>query len=358
MPNLSTLVLRSSDIEQIIRHHGLHHVMDVLIDKLHHAIQSFDPAKNQIPIRAGFHYHHPRQGLIEWMPIHQLENQIVIKVVGYHPENPDLYSLPTILSTISAYDPQTGHLSALVDGVLLTALRTGASSAVASKYMALPDSETLGLIGCGAQAVTQLHALSRMFSFKQILYFDTDSTTQKSFEARTKMFHLEASMKGATIEDIVREADILCTATSIDVGAGPLFHDIEPQPHLHINAVGSDFPGKIELPLELLRRSVVCPDFLMQAIKEGECQQLKPEEIGPDWVQLIQQQGQYSSLPEGLSVFDSTGWPLEDQIVLEIFVDYAMELGLGQRIEIETNPKDAKNPYHSLTTDTHGVFLA
>ena len=101
------------------------------------------------------------------MPIYKKGAEVVIKVVGYHPKNPKNFNLPTILSSISSYDTKTGHLMGIADGVLLTALRTGAASAVASELLAKPESTTLGLIGCGAQSITQLHALSRYSNLKR-----------------------------------------------------------------------------------------------------------------------------------------------------------------------------------------------
>jgi len=270
--------------------------MDELINRLQSAIKSYDPVHIDIPIRAGFHYDLPRTGLIEWMPIYsRLEEEVVIKVVGYHPTNPSATGLPTIISTISAYDTSSGHLKAIMDGVLLTALRTGASTAVASRLLASEDSTVLGLIGCGAQSITQLHALSRIFKLKEVLIYDIDKNSMESFKDRVASQHLDVTIKYSTISEIVQSSDILCTATSIDVGAGPLFDDIETKPHLHINAVGADFPGKTEVPLSFLKQSFICPDFLSQALVEGECQQLidEQEAIGPNWVEVLQNSSKY-----------------------------------------------------------------
>jgi ornithine cyclodeaminase/alanine dehydrogenase-like protein (mu-crystallin family) len=149
----------------------------------------------------------------------------------------------------------------------------------------------------------------------------------------------------ANIEEIVKNSDILCTATSIEIGAGPLFSDIETKPHLHINAVGSDFPGKVEIPFDLLQKCFVCPDFIEQAIVEGECQQLEKNDIGAGLVEVAQNSDKYAYLQNEKSVFDSTGWALEDKVVMDLFLDCAAELGLGQELEIEHRPSDTKNPY-------------
>ncbi|MGI9541961.1 MAG: ornithine cyclodeaminase family protein [Cyclobacteriaceae bacterium] len=356
-PDNSSLILSGSDVEAIVRHCGLDELMDTCISRLNAAIQAFDPNQTIIPVRAGFHYEQPQNGLIEWMPMLNSGDQVMMKVVGYHPANPIKHDLPTILSTISAFDTDSGHLLGMVDGVLLTALRTGAASAVASSYLAHPDSKTLGIIGCGTQAITQLHGLSRVLELEKVLIYDLSPQATMSFADRASVLGLQVEIIPTNIHEVVSKAEILVTATSIEVGAGPLFENQETKPFLHINAVGSDFPGKLELPSDLLTQSFVCPDFLEQALLEGECQQLQPEQIGPEWVEIIQDSEAYTHLKLERTIFDSTGWPLEDFIVMEIFLEYARELGLGQEIAVELLPDDAKNPYHFLKEIREKVML-
>ena len=326
-----TLILSGSDISTLVGSTGLNVFMDALITSLEESIKEFDPSVTQIPVRSGFNYTEPASGLIEWMPLYKSGSEVVLKLVGYHPENPENYSLPTIISTVYAYDTRTGHLKAVVDGVLLTALRTGAASAVASKYLAKQDSEVLGLIGCGAQAITQLHAISRVFDIKQVLHYDTDESAMASFESRLSILDLDIELIQSSITDIVGASDILCTATSIAVDEGPLFNDLKTMDHLHINAVGSDFPGKVELPVELLRRSMVCPDFTEQAMHEGECQQLYIHEIGSSLDAVLKSEDQYLDARNELTVFDSTGWALEDQVAMDLILDFAQKHSAGTR---------------------------
>jgi len=353
----TSLILSGSDVETIVRHCGMDKLMDKLIKRLITAIQSFNSDQTIIPVRSGFHYDQPQNGLLEWMPLLNSGDNVMIKVVGYHPANPLTKDLPTILSTISAYDTSSGHFLGMVDGVLLTALRTGAASAVASRYLAYHDSTTLGLIGCGAQAITQLHALSREFHLKNVLIYDVSPHAVHTFTKRASVLGLEVDIEPADIGKVVNEADILVTATTVEVAAGPLFENLETKPYLHINAVGSDFPGKVELPLDLLTQSFVSPDFPEQALLEGECQQLQAEQIGAGWVEVIQHSKVYGHLKSKRTVFDSTGWPLEDLIVMELFLEYGHELGLGQEIAVELLPDDTKNPYHFLKETQKTVVL-
>lgn len=343
---LKTLVLSVGDIRQIVEHVGLDALMDEIISQLTLAFQGFTPETTVVPVRTGFSYSSPQVGLVEWMPLFEKYQQIVVKAVGYHPQNPSLHCLPTVLSTVSAYDPRSGHLTAVMDGTFLTALRTGAASAIASQHLASPHSKVLGLIGAGAQAVTQLHGLSRCFNLETVLIFDSDPVVSGSFSERITCLGLEQlKIVPAEITEIVTQADILCTATSVDVGEGPVFPDQRLKPWLHINAVGADFPGKFEVPLSLLGRSFVCPDFRDQAIREGECQQLQDlQMIGAELATVVKHPHQYQHHQQQCTVFDSTGFALEDQVAMNMMLAYAAELNIGTLMELES-AAEVNNPY-------------
>ena len=347
-----TLVLSSTDINNIVHHYGLNSLMDTIINKLSVGFSSYNSQYTSIPVRSGFNYKKPHTGLIEWMPLYNQGENIVIKVVGYHPANPNKHNLPTIVSSMSSYDTETGQLIALVDGAFATALRTGAASAVASQHLAREDSSTLGLIGCGVQSITQLHAISRIFNLKKVLFYDTDPKALNSFVNRCKVLEVEADFILSSIEEIAASSEILCTATSIGVGEGPLFSNLETNPRLHINAVGSDFPGKIEIPLDLLKKSFVCPDFKEQAVVEGECQQLNQNDIDADIIEVVQNPELFQHIKNEISIFDSTGWALEDHIVMEMFLECASKLEIGRRIKLDAVSQDVKNPYDFLKVKT------
>ncbi len=352
---METIIISTDDVRSIVKCVGLHTLMDKMIDRLFETLEAFNENNIVIPPRDGFEYTEPNTGLLEWMPIMRRGQKATIKLVGYHPTNPSLRNLPTILSTISMYDTTNGHLIGIADATFLTALRTGAASAVASKMMASPDAKTVGLIGCGAQAVTQLHALSRVFDIEMVLAYDIDPCVCHNFADRTAF--LDLNIQAAPAEVVVRMSDILCTATSVEIHEGPVFEDTETKPWLHINAVGSDFPGKVEVPVSLLKRAFVCPDFLSQAVIEGECQQLSAPEIGPSLVEIAKNQAQYCFVQNQVSVFDSTGWALEDEIAMEILIEYAKELELGKTLEIESVSEDPHNPYEFVNAGKQNGFV-
>ncbi len=348
--SLETLLITGEDIQSIVRSVGLDNIMDELIEGTYDALINYDNQESIMPVRSGFNYSKPSEGLVEWMPIRSIsKDEILIKIVGYHPRNPDQYSLPTIISSVSRYDTRTGHLKALLDGVLPTSLRTGAIAAVASKLFGYAKSESLGLIGCGAQAITQLHAISRVYDISKVYYCDSDPQTEESFVDRCQMLNLNCQFISSDIDTIIRESDIVSTATSIGIGEGPLYDNLVPREWLHINAIGSDFPGKFEVPLSHLKQSYVCPDWITQAKIEGECQQLSDEYIGEDLTDCLKKANELSHLRDNFTVFDSTGLALQDLVVSDILLKYAKSMHLGRYVKLENTSLDEKNPYSFLT---------
>jgi ornithine cyclodeaminase/alanine dehydrogenase-like protein (mu-crystallin family) len=351
MPQQPTLLLTHHDVATAVATIGVDVFMRELIDELHAAFASFSKAEFDVPIRTGFHYDEPHAGLIEWMPLHRHEQAVFIKTVGYHPSNPVARNLPTVISTFNRFDPTTGKLLAVADGALLTALRTGAASAVATRLLAdLSGLITLGLIGCGAQAVSQLHAIMQVADVAEILVFDANPKVSDSFANRIAMLnHGDVPVRVSSVADIVQESDVMCTATSIAVGEGPLFGNLTLKNDVHINAVGSDLPGKIELPISLLRNSFVCPDFPEQAILEGECQQLSRNQIGPSIMEVAADPKSHSQVKSQRTVFDSTGWALEDYVATQLLMRYADELKLGSKIALAGSNSDPWNPYAGIS---------
>jgi ornithine cyclodeaminase/alanine dehydrogenase-like protein (mu-crystallin family) len=346
---MKTTIISAYDLRYIVNHIGLDELMDEMIRRLTVAFSQHNPGETVIPVRGGFKYSHPHLGLIEWMPGMRVGEGVYIKMVGYHPNSGVLNGLPTILSTQSMYSVNDGHMICLMDASFTTALRTGATSAVASRLLARPGSAVIGLVGTGAQAVTQLHALSRVFPIEKVYLFDIDIGSMESFPARVASLNLDRlSMESGPVEDWIKAVDILVTATSVGIGDGPVFPDAGLQEHIHINAVGSDFPGKFEVPKTVLARALVCPDFPEQAAAEGECQRMMPEDIGPDILTLFRERDRFNNVQQRCTVFDSTGWALEDIVTIDLFREYAGKFKVGSEIQLETISTDHRNPYQFL----------
>lgn len=343
---MHTTLLTVDDIRQLVRLVGIQTLMRSLIAALQEAFIAYDEQITVIPPRSGFSYEEPYSGLIEWMPALRRGGSVTLKMVGYHPHNPHQHELPTIVSSIGVYDVSTGLLRGMMDGTFLTALRTGAVSAIASRYLARSSSQVVGIVGAGAQAVTQLHALSTVFEVRQVNVYDLDPSVSESFLRRIAFLDIPVTVFGeAQLPNLVATADILCTATSTPVGSPPVIPDVGTNEWLHINAIGSDFPGKTEIPYRLLRRAFVVPDFPEQALREGECQQLAPDAIGPALHIVMKNADAYADMRDQLTVFDSTGWALADAVAARFLLDLAHEHGVGREVNIQHVPVDPHNPY-------------
>ena len=346
------LLLSHSDVASLLQSHGLGKLVDDLVLRLEHEFaQAAEPGRVTVPPRDGVANERGRHpSLVEWMPSDRVEGDTCLKIVGYHPENPRRFGLPTILATISLIDGETGAVKAIVDGTILTCLRTAASSVVASRLLANPASSVLGLIGCGAQAVAHVHALVRFFPLQRVLICDVNPETQRSFASRLRDVSRDLEIVPASADEVRAQSDILCTATTTRPGDPPVFSDGECQPHLHVNAVGSDFPGKLEVPRSLLERALVIPDFAEQAFKEGECQQMSREETGPELCKLSADPEAWRGYRDRLTVFDSTGWALEDQVIAEQFYALANKAGAGHWVTMEDLGADPLDPFEFLAT--------
>ncbi|MEU0254320.1 ornithine cyclodeaminase family protein [Streptomyces sp. NPDC006184] len=342
----TTHIVDAPAVATVVSEVGLGRLYDLAIERLTEVLTSSGPARAEMKTRDGFLLTTPTLGLLEWMPAVRHGATVSMKLVGYNPHNPVKNQLPTILSTLLAFDVESGHLRAIVDGTFATAIRTGAASALASRALARPDSSVLGLIGCGAQAVTQLHALARSFPLTEVLVCDTDIRAESSFAARARM--PDGLVRVAEPAEVEERADILCTATSVAPDQGPVLQGTSLRPWVHINAVGSDMPGKTELPLELLRDAVVVPDHREQAMAEGECQRLRPEEIGPSLTELLTDPARQAELRDRRTVYDSTGLALQDLVMVELLEELAREAGAGHRLVIEATAHDPQDPYSFL----------
>jgi len=350
---LSTLILDVDDLVAVVAAVGLDQILDELIDELGTEIAAFDPARVEHQIRAGFSYNAPEHGLVEWMPTMVVGDVVSVKTVGYHPENPTERNIPSVLATTALYDTRTGSLSSISEATLLTALRTGAASAVMTNAMVRTGPISLGVVGCGAQAVTQIHAISRVREIASLVVTDTDRAIAESLAERLPLKNLQIEVvDSSTFDERAGQFDVICTCTSVPIGDGPVLSGANVRKDIHINAVGADFPGKTELGLDLLQRAVVIPDVVEQCLIEGECQLLKRSELGPSMVEVLSGDGPF--LVDQLTVFDSTGWSFEDLLAARLFLGHARRLGLGTPVSLQRVPRDPYDPYEFVRGATAG----
>lgn len=344
-----TVLLDTDALRSIVADVGLDQLMDEMTERLRRSFAEFDDKTVSVIPRSGFSYDEPEFGLLEWMPSMERGRRVSMKVVGYRPDNPAVNKMPSVMATTTLHDATSGRLLAMTDATFLTALRTGAASAIATRLLAPSAAASMLMVGCGAQAVSQLHAVTRVRPIEQVLIFDEDSSTRDSLVRRlpssvrsqVTLVPVEADQ----LTSAVGQVDLICTATSVDPGVGSVIPDSDHRPDLHVNAVGADFPGKVELPEAMVRRAVVIPDDVEQCLVEGESQRLERHELGPTIVELAQRPELAEPLALQLTVFDSTGWAVEDRIAAELALEHAERIGVGTEIELQDFGSDPFDPY-------------
>lgn len=262
-----------------------------------------------------------------------------VKWVNVHPRNPHR-GLPTVMAVIVMNDPATGVPLAVMDGLLITRLRTAAASAVAARVLARPDSRVAGLIGCGAQADLQLEALAAVFRLAHVKCWGYFPGEAERF-ARRMREHLPAIRLEpcATLEQASRGVDILATLTP---SRRPLIRRAWLAPGTHINAVGADAPGKQELEPAILRDALVVVDERTQAIHGGELNvpirrgQYPPRQIHGSLGELLLGRLPGRRTARQLTVFDSTGLAIHDVALGAEVVRQARRRGLGRQVRLFT----------------------
>ena len=156
----------------------------------------------------------------------------VVKLLSDAPRNRDL-GLPAQRSTVALYDAETAECLALIDGRTLTRIRTASATAVATRCLARPAARVLGLIGAGALALEHIRSHEHLGYDEAVVWSRSDSTAQMFVELAPAGVSV---MLAATPEQVLAEADVVCTLTPSRV---PLVRSADLRPGVHLNAIGS-----------------------------------------------------------------------------------------------------------------------
>lgn len=232
----------------------------------------------------------------------------------------------------------TGELVALIEASELGRIRTGAASAVATKYMSRDNASTIGIIGTGYQALAQLEAICLVRDITKIKMFSR-STTRRTERAReaTSNLGIQTDAVGSA-EECVRESDIVITVTS---AVSPVLEGKWISPGTHINAAGANHWTRRELDRETIQRSnIIVTDNVEQA--KIECGDLiYPIEHGyASWDQVHNLAEVVAGAtfgrrkPTDITLFESQGLAIEDISVAIRVVENAKAHGIGKDIPI------------------------
>ena len=188
------------------------------------------------------------------------------KLITFYDTNPAQRNLPAIQGKIVLFDPETGALQAFIEAGLLTAMRTGAAGGVAARYLARADARTLTIFGSGAQAPYQVEAVLCERAIERVLVLSRQHSHAETLAARlAQRFGIKAEA-ATEVEEAVRAADILVTATS---AYDPLFDGGLLRPGTHVSGIGSHLREASEVDVTTLRRAKVVVDQLSSCLAEA-----------------------------------------------------------------------------------------
>ncbi|UCE65894.1 MAG: ornithine cyclodeaminase family protein [Candidatus Zixiibacteriota bacterium] len=282
----------------------------------------------------------PPDGLSLYMPAYLKElAALACKVVTVYKNNPTKYNLPTVIGKVLLQDPETGDVICIMDGGYLTAVRTGAVSGVATKYLARKDSgQSAGIFGAGVQAKMQLWAVAEARDILKVYVYDiSDEAVAKFITEMTAKLDLGIT-KVDSPDHILKNCDIICTATS---SATPIFDGNKVREGTHINGIGSHTPNARELDTNLIKRSRLVADSYEACLKEAGDIMIPIEEGAIDKSHMYAELGEVVTGKKpgrrndtDITVFKSNGLAIQDVAAAKLVYDKAIEAGIGTQIEI------------------------
>jgi len=238
---------------------------------------------------------------------------------------------------VGLFDGNTGVPIALIQGDLLGQMRTGAASGVASKYMARPDSESIGIYGSGKQARTQLLAICKVLPIRRIRAFSPNEARRRAFAAEmSDLCHCEVEPVTRP-EQAAHDMDIVVTATT---SRQPVLHGDWLAEGTHLNVVGSNFLHKAEIDMDTIRRCRnIVVDSKDQARHEAGDLVQALEEVSLRWTEVHELNqvvvGKYPGRhhPEDITLFKSIGLGLEDVAIASRIYAKAKAASVGREID-------------------------
>lgn len=330
----STRLLTAHDAARLVKHQGLSATLDGLLRTLDTDFRRW-PAFDKSPRVA----RHAAEGVIELMPIADAD-LFSFKFVNGHPGN-TRQGLSTVMAFGVLADLHTGAPLLVSELTLSTALRTAATSALAARALARPDSRVMAVIGNGAQSAFQALAFQQLVGIDslQLYDIDLDATLQLMHRLGGSGLRVRAC---ASVAEAVHGADIVTTLTA-DKACATIVHDELVRPGMHLNAVGGDCPGKTELDPHILRRARVVVEYEPQSRVEGEIQQMEPDFPVTELWQVLTGQAVGRRAASDITVFDSVGFALEDFSTLRCLHLAASAAGLLRPLDLIAQPDNPKD---------------
>lgn len=279
--------------------------MAELIPAMRRALADFSSGKVVQPVRSVVPVAE-HQGFFGVMPAYT--GSLGAKLVTFYPKN---QGVPTHHALIMLFHPETGEPAAIMDGRLITEMRTAAVSAVATDLLANSKASTLALIGSGVQAASHLEAIRLVRQLNEVRVWSPRSAA--AFAARHDV------TAAASAEAAVRGADIVVVATSSQV---PVLLGRWLSPGVHVNTVGATRPTWRELDDECLRRARIFVDSREANLQESG-DMIAAGRIDGEVGEVIAGKVPGRSNPDDITLFKSVGMAVEDVVSAELVYEKA-----------------------------------
>ena len=279
--------------EEQVRQHL--HLAD-LIPAMEKALINFSEGKVTQPVRSVIKVD-PLEGFFGLMPALTPEG-LGLKAVTFYPSNAER-GIPTHMATIFLVDPQTGTPLAIMDGRLITEMRTAAVSAAATKLLAAPDSKILAILGSGVQARSHTKALRLVRRFEEVRVWSPTNEHAKQFAE-------EIGGTAVSAEEAVRGADVVVTVTNSKT---PVLKGSWLKHGCHVNAIGACRPDWRELDDNAMT-NVVFVDSREGASKESGDVILSGAKIYAELGEALA--GKVPTRANETTIFKSLGMAVED----------------------------------------------
>jgi len=294
-----TMMLDESAVRRLLR-------IDEVIEAMEGALADFSSGKVVQPVRSAVPVDE-HDGFLGVMPAYA--GALGVKLVTFYPRN---QGIPTHLATIMLFKPETGEPLVIMDGRLITEVRTAAVSAVATRLLARPESSVLAILGSGVQARSHLEALRMVRHFNDVRVWSPHHA-----EAFAREFKLRAT---ASAEEAVTGADVVVTVTS---SARPVLFGAWLSPGVHINAVGACRPSWRELDDVTLRRARIYVDSRDAANQEsGDI--IAAGRIFAEIGEVVAGSKPVRQSAEEITLFKSLGLAVEDVVTANLVYQKAL----------------------------------
>ena len=324
-----TLILNKTDVASVLS-------MKDCMDAMESAFSELANGTAVLPLRTAIT---PPDGLSLYMPAYLKNMQaLACKVVTIYKNNPLKYNLPTTIGKVLLQDPLTGDVICIMNGGYLTAVRTGAASGVATKYLARKENgQVAGIFGAGVQAKMQLWAVAEARKLSRAIVYDISEDAVHAFISEmSKKLNLEITR--ATSPDELLQADIICTATS---SGTPLFDGNKVREGTHINGIGSHTPGARELDSTIVRRSKFVGDSREACFKEAgdiiipvTAGEIPESHFYAELGEIITGKKEARISDREITIFKSNGLAIQDAATAKLVYEKAVSAGIGLKVEI------------------------